>query len=200
LSPWLDSPTTWEEVIQSVSKNLRSQWRRAGRALERQGAVAFRTVTRPAEIGASLDALVEREAFGWKGRGGTAILRDPPHRAVLPRVRGGGGRPGLVADVFTRARRGTDCGRLRLFARRDRISDQDDIQRGARAVLARARPSRHDASGGDRAEGLASYGFLGASDRYKRAGLGASSSGADLGAAPTSRDRYRTFPTPGGLE
>jgi hypothetical protein len=26
LSPWLDSPTTWEELIQSVSKNLRSQW------------------------------------------------------------------------------------------------------------------------------------------------------------------------------
>jgi hypothetical protein len=50
LSPCLDSPTTWEELIQSVSKNLRSQWRRAGRALERQGAVAFRTVTRPPRL------------------------------------------------------------------------------------------------------------------------------------------------------
>jgi hypothetical protein len=32
-----------------------------------------------------------------------------------------------------------------------------------------------------------------------RAGLGASSSGADLGLAPTSREGYGTLPTPGGL-
>jgi CelD/BcsL family acetyltransferase involved in cellulose biosynthesis len=76
-SPWLGLPTTWEELIQSVSRNLRSQWRRRRRALEREGALTFRTVTRPAELAPALADFLRLEASGWKGRESTAILSNP---------------------------------------------------------------------------------------------------------------------------
>jgi Acetyltransferase (GNAT) domain len=77
LSPWLHLPATWEELIQSASRNLRSQWRRRRRALEREGALTFRTVTRPGDLAPALDDFLRLEASGWKGRESTAILSNP---------------------------------------------------------------------------------------------------------------------------
>jgi CelD/BcsL family acetyltransferase involved in cellulose biosynthesis len=50
---------------------------RRQRALEREGTLAFRTVSEPAEIDEELEAFLELEASGWKGRAGTAILSHP---------------------------------------------------------------------------------------------------------------------------
>jgi len=75
-SPSLQLPATWEGLIHTVSRNLRSNWGRRQRGLERAGTVAFRTVTRPGEMAVALDAFLELEASGWKGKAGTAILSD----------------------------------------------------------------------------------------------------------------------------
>jgi CelD/BcsL family acetyltransferase involved in cellulose biosynthesis len=76
LSPWLALPASWEELMQRISKNMRSQLRRRQRALEREGTLAFRTVTEPAVVDEELEAFLELEASGWKGRAGTAITSD----------------------------------------------------------------------------------------------------------------------------
>jgi CelD/BcsL family acetyltransferase involved in cellulose biosynthesis len=77
LSPWLDLPATWEELIQKSSRNLRSQLGRRQRALEREGTLTFRNVADPAEVDEALEAFLQLEGSGWKGRAGTAILGDP---------------------------------------------------------------------------------------------------------------------------
>ncbi len=77
LSPWLDLPATWEELMQRTSRNLRSQLGRRQRALEREGTLTLRTVADPAEVNQELERFLQLEASGWKGRAGTAILSDP---------------------------------------------------------------------------------------------------------------------------
>ncbi len=73
-SPWLELPSSWEELRGTVSRGLRSQLGRRRRALERAGALELRVVTGGPNFDRDLEAFLNLEAAGWKGRTGTAIL------------------------------------------------------------------------------------------------------------------------------
>ncbi len=76
-SPYLELPGSWEELLASVSRNLRSQLGRRRRALEREGRLRFRTTAAdPEELERDLVAFLRVEGSGWKSGSGTAILSD----------------------------------------------------------------------------------------------------------------------------
>jgi CelD/BcsL family acetyltransferase involved in cellulose biosynthesis len=75
-SPYLDLPGTWEELLRSVSRNLRSQLGRRRRALEREGRLTFRTTLGGDRLQRDFDTFLRLEGSGWKARAGTAILSD----------------------------------------------------------------------------------------------------------------------------
>lgn len=76
-SPYLELPGTWEELLGSVSRNLRSQLGRRRRALERAGRLRFRTTAGGEELERDLGMFLRVESSGWKSGAGTAILSDP---------------------------------------------------------------------------------------------------------------------------
>jgi CelD/BcsL family acetyltransferase involved in cellulose biosynthesis len=77
-SPFLELPGTWDALLASVSRNLRSQLGNRRRALERQGRLRFRTtVGGEEELARDLAAFLRVEGSGWKAGSGTAILSDP---------------------------------------------------------------------------------------------------------------------------
>ncbi len=76
-NPRLELPATWNELLASVSHNLRSQYRRRRGALARMGMVRLRVTTGGPELERDLQAFLRLEASGWKGRLGTAVLMDP---------------------------------------------------------------------------------------------------------------------------
>lgn len=76
-SPYLRLPGSFDELLAARSANLRSQFRRRRRALERGGELRLRTTTGGAALERDLDAALRIEASGWKGRAGTAILSRP---------------------------------------------------------------------------------------------------------------------------
>jgi CelD/BcsL family acetyltransferase involved in cellulose biosynthesis len=76
-SPYLELPGTWEELLGSVSRNLRSQLGRRRRALEREGRLRFRTTVGGEELERDLVSFFRVESSGWKSGAGTAILNDP---------------------------------------------------------------------------------------------------------------------------
>jgi hypothetical protein len=75
--PWLALPSSWEEMMESVSGHMPTQIRRRRRMLEREGSVTFRTVTGGPTLEEDLEKFLRLEAAGWKGRSGTAILGNP---------------------------------------------------------------------------------------------------------------------------
>jgi CelD/BcsL family acetyltransferase involved in cellulose biosynthesis len=75
-SPYLALPPSWDELIGSVSKGLRSQLGRRRRNLERRGELTFKTEVGDRAVGAQLERFLRLEAAGWKGRAGTAIVSD----------------------------------------------------------------------------------------------------------------------------
>jgi CelD/BcsL family acetyltransferase involved in cellulose biosynthesis len=77
LSPYLPLPDTWDELLRSVSRNLRSQYRRSRRDLARHGDLVLRTPDTEADVERDLELFLGLEASGWKGRAGTAIVCDP---------------------------------------------------------------------------------------------------------------------------
>ncbi len=72
LSPCRSLPPSREELIGSVSRNVRSQFGRRRRALEREGELTLRVDT----SGRDLDEVLALEASGWKSRESTAITSD----------------------------------------------------------------------------------------------------------------------------
>jgi CelD/BcsL family acetyltransferase involved in cellulose biosynthesis len=79
-SPYCRLPGTYEELLASTSRNLRSQLGRRRRALEREGRLVFRTVKRPHDLESNLDSVFWVEGSGWKTARSTAILSDPRTR------------------------------------------------------------------------------------------------------------------------
>jgi CelD/BcsL family acetyltransferase involved in cellulose biosynthesis len=77
VSPYVPLPGSWDELLDSISKNLRHKWRRSRRALDRDGGLELRTAGQEADVERDLDIFLQLEAGGWKGRAGTAILCDP---------------------------------------------------------------------------------------------------------------------------
>jgi CelD/BcsL family acetyltransferase involved in cellulose biosynthesis len=77
-SPRLALPGSWDELLASRSRNLRSQLGRRKRNLEKQGTLEMRTFSALDDISGPLESLFRIEASGWKSEAGTAILEDPP--------------------------------------------------------------------------------------------------------------------------
>ncbi len=75
-SPYLELPETWDELLASVSRNLRSQLGRRRRALSRHGELRFRTARGGDQLEPDLQAFLRLEGSGWKARSGTAITSD----------------------------------------------------------------------------------------------------------------------------
>jgi len=76
VSPYLPLPDSWDELLGSISRNLRHKLRRNRRALDRDGALVLRTTHSETDLERSLEIFLALEASGWKGRAGTAILCD----------------------------------------------------------------------------------------------------------------------------
>jgi CelD/BcsL family acetyltransferase involved in cellulose biosynthesis len=77
-SPYLELPGTWDALLASVSRNLRSQLGNRRRALEREGRLRFRTtIGGEEELARDLAVFPRVESSGWKAASGTAILSDP---------------------------------------------------------------------------------------------------------------------------
>jgi CelD/BcsL family acetyltransferase involved in cellulose biosynthesis len=76
-SPYLALPATYEELLSTVSRNLRGQVRRRRRSLEALGSVRLRTVREGPELDKALTDVLRLEGSGWKTRAGTAIVGDP---------------------------------------------------------------------------------------------------------------------------
>jgi CelD/BcsL family acetyltransferase involved in cellulose biosynthesis len=81
-SPRLELPASFDDLLASVSRNLRSQLGRRRRALEREGELRLRTVTGGDDLAAALEEVLRLEASGWKGRAGSAISSDPATSAL----------------------------------------------------------------------------------------------------------------------
>jgi CelD/BcsL family acetyltransferase involved in cellulose biosynthesis len=77
LRPYVPLPDTWDDLLASLSRKLRWQWRSGRRALDADGGLAFRTTSSVTDLDRDLDLFLTLEASGWKGRQGTAILDDP---------------------------------------------------------------------------------------------------------------------------
>lgn len=75
LSPYLDLPPTWEELLGTISAKQRSNLRRYTKRLDEEGEFEFKTMTDP-DSDHALDRFFEVEASGWKGAEGTAIRQD----------------------------------------------------------------------------------------------------------------------------
>jgi CelD/BcsL family acetyltransferase involved in cellulose biosynthesis len=84
-SPYLDLPGTYDELLASKSRNFRSQLGRRRRALEKEGALAFRTTSGGEALERDLEAMLRVEAAGWKSEQGTAILSDERARGFYTR-------------------------------------------------------------------------------------------------------------------
>lgn len=76
-SPFMTLPASWDELMGRVSRNLRRQFGRLQRALQREGRLGFRTTSEGERLEPDLHAFFDVEASGWKSRSGTAILSDP---------------------------------------------------------------------------------------------------------------------------
>jgi len=77
IRPYVPLPDTWDDLLASLSANLRWQFRRSRRGLEAGTTLVLRTTSSEVGLARDLDIFLELEASGWKGREGTAILGDP---------------------------------------------------------------------------------------------------------------------------
>ncbi|WP_376694887.1 GNAT family N-acetyltransferase [Wenzhouxiangella sp. EGI_FJ10305] len=96
-SPCLMLPATWAELEGQLSRHFRANLRRRRRALEKLGEVRAERCSDSAE---RVEAGIELELRGWKGRAGTAMAQDVETRgfyADLARVFGPQGRLALWA-------------------------------------------------------------------------------------------------------
>lgn len=166
-SPFLRLPGSFDELLAGRSANLRSQWRRRRRALDREGTVAVRCTTAAGpRLERDLDALFAIEASGWKGRAGTAIASDPATtRLYGDFARAAAGRGWLrvyVLEVDGRplaADLGCAMGGVGFLLK----TGFDD----AAAALSPGLVLRGEVLRASIEEGLTGYDFLGGPDAYK---------------------------------
>lgn len=79
----VDARVPFTEHVAALSRNARSQWRRAERNLARQGELTFTLEADPRQFGAHYEEFQALEASGWKGRAGTAIATAPGDAAFF---------------------------------------------------------------------------------------------------------------------
>ncbi|CAA9503124.1 MAG: hypothetical protein AVDCRST_MAG85-1892 [uncultured Solirubrobacteraceae bacterium] len=165
-SPFLELPSSFDELLAERSANLRSQVRSRQRRMERAGVTQVRTVRGADDLPAALEAFLRVEASGWKAREGTAIATEA--RAA-----------GLYRSF---ARQAAERGWLRLhLLELDGVAVAGDLacvlgdtefllKTGFDEAHARLSPGlvlRANALRAAIEEGVAAYDFLGGPDAYK---------------------------------
>jgi CelD/BcsL family acetyltransferase involved in cellulose biosynthesis len=93
-SPCRMLPTTWAELEGQLSSSFRANLRRRRRALEALGEVR---VERCADSAEKVEAGIELERQGWKGRAGTAMAQDIDTRGFYTDLAGILGTQGCLA-------------------------------------------------------------------------------------------------------
>jgi hypothetical protein len=96
ISPFLTLPPSWDDLLASVGRGLRSEFRRKRRRLEREGRLVFRTTRGGEELDADLRAVFSVEASGWKSRSRTAIISSPVTEALYTEFAVGLARAGWL--------------------------------------------------------------------------------------------------------
>jgi CelD/BcsL family acetyltransferase involved in cellulose biosynthesis len=83
----LDATQDGETLLQEAlgAKKLK-ELRRQRHRLEEHGAVAFDVARRPDEIGPALEAFLQLEASGWKGKRGTALIQHAGDATFIRRA------------------------------------------------------------------------------------------------------------------
>jgi CelD/BcsL family acetyltransferase involved in cellulose biosynthesis len=83
----LDATQDGETLLQEAlgAKKLK-ELRRQHHRLEEHGAVAFDVARRPDEIGPALEAFLQLEASGWKGKRGTALIQHAGDATFIRRA------------------------------------------------------------------------------------------------------------------
>jgi CelD/BcsL family acetyltransferase involved in cellulose biosynthesis len=81
-APYVSLPDTWDDMLASVSRKLRSEWRSKRRALDEGGGLALRTAQSEADVERDFEEFLRLEGSGWKGRAGTALRCDPRAEAL----------------------------------------------------------------------------------------------------------------------
>ena len=76
MSPYIELPSTFDALLASRSRNLRSQFRRRRLALGRAGQWVLRTAREPDDVTAYLEPFLKIEGSGWKTKRRTSILLD----------------------------------------------------------------------------------------------------------------------------
>ena len=82
-NPRLQLPSSWDDLLASVSRNARSQYRRRRRALEHLGRLELRTADADS-LESDFERFIQLEGGGWKGEAKTSI-RASPQRLTLYR-------------------------------------------------------------------------------------------------------------------
>jgi CelD/BcsL family acetyltransferase involved in cellulose biosynthesis len=166
VSPYLPLPASWDDLLGSVSRNLRYQWRHNRRALERDGGLVFRTTRGEDGLERDLDRFLELEASGWKGRAGTAIVCEPRAEALYRRFARLAAREGWLRLSFLEIG-GTpvagvyDCAFAgRAFCVRSAFDERYAHRSPGLVLIGEALRRSIE-------EGLAEYDFLGAAEHHK---------------------------------
>jgi CelD/BcsL family acetyltransferase involved in cellulose biosynthesis len=167
-SPVISLSPTWDEQLEAVSRNLRSQFRRRHKALEREGELVFRTMTGGADLDAEIDRVFSVEGSGWKAREGTAILSDErSERLYRSFARAAAERGWLRLHLLELDGRAlaVDLSCVigdAAFLIKTGYAEDDPAARLSPGLVLRGEAIRHYIE-----EGLATYDLLGGADTYK---------------------------------
>jgi CelD/BcsL family acetyltransferase involved in cellulose biosynthesis len=101
--PYIDLDASWAQPETHFNSGRRSDFRRARRHAEQQGAVTFEILSpSPGEVGGLIDEALAVEALSWKGSEGTALVRDPSRARFFHRYAGAAAALGILRLVFMR--------------------------------------------------------------------------------------------------
>jgi CelD/BcsL family acetyltransferase involved in cellulose biosynthesis len=165
-SPYLTLPSSFDELISRRSSNLRSQFRRRQRALNRLGSIRLRTVSDSREVAASLDSFFDIEGSGWKTARGTAILTDPKAQVLYRRFAAEAAAAGWLRLRLLEFDGDVVAGDLSVVFGGGEFL----LKTGFDTELAKLSPGlvlRGEALSAAIDEGLEFYDFLGIAERYK---------------------------------
>ncbi len=165
-SPYLDLPSSYEDLLASISHDLRSQVNRRRRSLAKMGTVRLRSVRGGQGLEDALATVLRLEGSGWKTRAGTAILSDPAvhnlYRSFALRASEEGWLRLYILEVDGRpiaADYGCSFGRVGYLLK---TGFDEEFQRYSPGLVLRAEVLRASIE-----EGLSGYDFLGGPDPYK---------------------------------
>jgi CelD/BcsL family acetyltransferase involved in cellulose biosynthesis len=84
-APFIDCTGDWEQFLTDRGKTRRKTWHYYERRAEKAGCT-FENLTDWTDIAADFDEILQVEASGWKGKGGTSISQDARQREFYAKL------------------------------------------------------------------------------------------------------------------